>query len=112
LTDVPRRLAGDDTGMPEHDTVRSRSRVIGDATIALQQDDDLTQFVTVNQSGIDRVHRLRVLLEATTQEMLAARRQSARLRVENQRLARQIAEPQAPTVSDRATLPLAHARGR
>ena len=45
-------------------------------------------------AALDRVHRLCVLLEAAVQEMAAARRQSARLRVENRRLGLRLAELQ------------------
>jgi hypothetical protein len=90
----------------------SQSLAMGDATVAPQQDDRPLQFLPINHSGTDRLHRLRVLLEATTQEMVAARRQAARLRVENRRLARQIAQRQVCMALDGATPSLAQAQGR
>jgi hypothetical protein len=41
---------------------------------------------------IDRLHKLRVLLPAMAQDTADARREAARLRAENARLARRIAE--------------------
>ncbi len=41
---------------------------------------------------IDRLHRLRVLLPAMAQETATARREAARLRAENRRLALRLAE--------------------
>jgi regulator of replication initiation timing len=49
---------------------------------------------TQSESGelIERVHRLRVILPAMAQETADARREAARLRVENAKLQRRIAE--------------------
>jgi hypothetical protein len=41
---------------------------------------------------VDRLHKLRVLLPAMAQETATARREAARLRSENRRLARRLAE--------------------
>jgi hypothetical protein len=52
------------------------------------------QRYTQSDSGdlIERVHRLRVILPAMAQETADARREAARLRVENAKLQRRIAD--------------------
>jgi regulator of replication initiation timing len=54
---------------------------------------------TESESGelIERVHRLRVILPAMAQETADARREAARLRVENAKLQRRIAELERAT---------------
>jgi hypothetical protein len=44
---------------------------------------------------IDRLHQLRVILPAMAKETAITRREAARLRVENARLARRVAELEA-----------------
>jgi hypothetical protein len=53
--------------------------------------DDL-QCAHDDHAVIDRLHKLRVILPAMAQETAAARREAARLRTENARLARRLAE--------------------
>jgi hypothetical protein len=52
---------------------------------------------------IDRLNRLRVVLPAMAQEAAAARREAARLRAENVRLARRVVELESAQAAEPAT---------